>query len=101
MARTEAQRDKDVAGEVAAAERMGILMGLDDSTVPPTKNPGLDVVGWCQWSAATMKGTNHRCRNCQPMKPTKGHWEAVTRSRLAATMHCTGCKVKLETVAVA
>lgn len=100
MARSEAQRDKDAAGEAMAAERMGNLMGFNDSTVPPMKDPGADHVGWCQWSPATLKGVHHKCRNCQPGRPHKGHWEKVTRASIKATMTCSECLVKLETVAV-
>ena len=98
--RTERRKQQDADGQAAAADRIGNLMGLEEP--PPARDPHLDVVGWMQWSPATMKGVHHRCLDCQPTKPGKGYWEPVTRGRLAATMHCTvpGCRRKLETVKV-
>ena len=72
--------------------RVADIMGL---TMEPA--PGPDLVGWMQRTPDSLKGLNHRCLTCSPKRPGKGHWELVTRDRLAATMACTLCGVVLQT----
>lgn len=87
--------DKVAAGEAAAAERIGILCGLDDTMAIDTTPRH---VGWMQLAPSSVKGVNHLCITCQPTRPGKGHWEPVTAIRLAATLPCTKCGVVLELV---
>lgn len=80
-------------GEAAAAERMGVLVGLQ---APPETAP--QPVGWMMPVAGSIYGRGHLCVTCQPTSPST-IFVPVYVQQVAARQVCRRCHQPLEQVA--